>query len=122
LSGIYAPFPSRDAAIKDEPEQAKEAEVSQGAPWCAVDPADASPISSIACAFGQEILFGSAMDMSELASSYAASAAAAPWRGDVTELGVHLQRAGSAIKAARMTVDAIEAEKSKSATAERTSA
>jgi hypothetical protein len=68
-------------------------------------------ISPIACAFdGDELLLGSIRNMADLAASYARSAAEAAYRGDVDQISVHLERAASAIKGARMNYAVIKGE------------
>jgi hypothetical protein len=82
----------------------------QCAPPSAVGLADAPPISPIALAEGCETLFGVTMDMCDWSASHLRSAADAAWRGDKETLGAHLRQAHSALEAAIMTYNALEAE------------
>jgi hypothetical protein len=86
----------------------------QGAPSSAVELDDVSPISPIACAFGDEILLRAA-SLADGAASHARSASECAWRGDVEPLRVHLRDARNALEAARMCYDELEAELAKAA-------
>jgi hypothetical protein len=76
---------------------------------------DDPQISQIACAFGHEDLLSTVVNMADWGASHLRSASESAWRGDVELLGDHLRQASSAIKAAQMTLDVIEAEKVKAA-------
>jgi hypothetical protein len=88
----------------------REANEDDDASQCAPPTAVEHTISPIGCVFGQEILFGAAMDMSDWAASHASSAAEAAWRGDLEELSSHLEQAGNAIKGAVMVCDELARE------------